>query len=126
MITALEPWLAPAGPQTYAVQMAKLMEFARTFDVKVPNERSAQKIYRETLGVLPADLLALAITRTIETWRWGNRLPMPGDIRATVRDDLARRRNDLSTLRIASSKAVLERRMPTLSEQIDVRLAARG
>ena len=122
MIRNLKPWLEPAGPQTFAVQLARLMEFARAFNAEIPSPDKAAKIYRETLGTLPADLLDLAISRTKETWRWGNRLPLPADIRATVREDFARRRLEMSKLRAMMGKAKSSHPIPTLAERIDARL----
>lgn len=122
-IQSLKPWLEPAGSKAFAVAMAKLFEFARTFNIQF-NSSKATEVYREALASLPADLLNLAIQRIMVEWRWGNRLPMPADIRGTVREDWARRNNEMFKLRVAERNARPAKRMPSLAEQIDARISA--
>lgn len=114
IIETLRRWLVQADPYTFGLQMARLFEFARSFGINVPNETSALKIYRATLEVLPPDLLTLAITRTVETWKWGNRLPLPADVRAMVSEELIRRRLDLTKAQTAQRKLF---RKPSKNEE---------
>lgn len=94
----------PATVQQYAQNMMKLIEFAGAFGLPCGDPKSAQAIYRETLADLPADLLALAITRLKSAWTWGNRMPFPAELRAMVADDLAARRSLLAKAQIAARK----------------------
>jgi len=93
--------LAPAGFEAMAVLVLRLLEFAATFGIKCPDQESAAAIYSDALSDLPPDLLSAAINRTVQTWQWGNRLPMPAEVRAAVTDDLARRQREKSRLELA-------------------------
>lgn len=76
------------------VAIDALFEFARTFEVKDFSEakvESAAKIYRKTLIELPPDLLELAISRIMASHKFGVRMPLPKEIRDTVKDELHER-----------------------------------
>jgi hypothetical protein len=70
----------PANPREYVTAVAKLVKFATAFGLPVGNAELAQEIYHETLSTLPADLLHLAISRTVKSFTWGNRMPLPAEI----------------------------------------------
>lgn len=82
--------LRPASPQAFSVMMDRLWQFAETFDMPTPKIEQASAIYTQTLGDLPEDLLEKAIDRIKAEWRYRS-LPKPGDIKATVAEDLAKR-----------------------------------
>jgi len=93
--------LEPADAKLFMVCMDALLEFGEVFGIKVPDQAAATRIYRDALSDLPADLIQLAIQRLRGTWTWGNRLPMPAEIREMVKDDHARRRLEHSRLQLA-------------------------
>lgn len=96
----------PAGTEAFAIAMDRLLEFAFAFGVKVPDRAALVTIYRDALR-LPSDLLDLAVTRAIGSWTWGNRLPMPGELRQLVGADILERERDLVTANALAGKFVL-------------------
>lgn len=94
----------PATVQEYARAMMALIEFGGAFGVPCGSPEAVQAIYRETLADLPAELLHRAVARIKSGWTWGNRMPFPAEIRATVADDLAVLRSNLAKARIALRK----------------------
>lgn len=58
----------------------------------------AAKIYATALADVPADLLALSLTRLQRDWKWP-RMPSPADIREAIKDDLGTRKLRLTRLR---------------------------
>jgi hypothetical protein len=108
-----EEAVRPASVQEFAVAMAELFDWIEMFGVvplpNNPDERCAKlaKIterYHANLGDLPGDLIAKGIKRTTDaaTFRV---LPLPGDIRNEVKDELMERRLILARLRLAASLA---------------------
>jgi hypothetical protein len=89
-----------------AVALRKLIDFARAFNIPTPSLETAMKIYTEQLADLPSDLLVAGVDRVMGSYQWGNRLPFPHEIRATVSDDIGARRLTMSRLRLALSAPV--------------------
>lgn len=93
----------PCGAKAFAVILDRLFAFGRAFGITNIHPEDAVRSYRESLAELPEDLVDTAVHTAISSWRWGNRLPMPGDLRAFVEDDFAERKSDLTTLRLLDS-----------------------
>lgn len=108
---------APCSPVEFARALDKLFAFAANFGIKA-DVASTTRIYRDTLN-LPADLLNLAVERTLRQWVWGNRLPMPGDLLKFVDDELRERTADYFTLRTAMGKADVSAINSTLAAKAD-------
>lgn len=83
--------MLPADYKEFGVIMDRLFSFAETFSVKDAGIRDAMRFYRETLDDMPPDLLVKAVDQTVRTYKYGHRLPPPGDLRAVVEDDLSAR-----------------------------------
>lgn len=95
--------LSPCDPKTFAVLMDGLLKFAETFSIRVPDVASLIEIYRGKVG-LPADLMNLAVERTKADWKWGNRLPLPGELTGMVVEEWGERERDLRKLQGALRK----------------------
>lgn len=95
--------MAPASFKGFAVAMKRMMDFGAAFGI-VFDPEAVLEIYRETLSDLPDDLLNLAIGRAKEKATWDRRLPMPGEIRRFVSDELAARNLRLNRLRYVRDK----------------------
>lgn len=93
--------LQPATPEALAVAIKVLADFGQTFGLPAPQIEAAIATYREDLADLPGDILLRAVKRVRAEWRWGNRLPMSGDIRKAAADDLAARGDKLRLLQAA-------------------------
>lgn len=91
----------PASIECFAVQMDRLITFARTFNLPKLDPAKATELYAETLKDLPDDLLEKAISETIKTHTDSFRLPLPGDVRARVGDLFQTRRKPLAKLEMA-------------------------
>lgn len=109
--------LVPAPVQVMAIELVRILDFARTYNVAIPDREGALAIYRESLADLPTDLLGLAVERIVKTWAWGNRLPMPADIRALVVDDLARRKLAMVRLTMLERQAARQPMTKPLSPE---------
>lgn len=83
--------LLPADYEAFNVIMDRLFSFAETFSVKDAGIRDAMRFYRETLDDVPPDLLAKAVDHTVRTYKYGHRLPPPGDLREVIQADLDER-----------------------------------
>lgn len=112
-ICELTVGLRPATTEDYARAMLALIEFVAAFGVPCPDPATVQSIYRETLADLPADLLTTAIARIKTNWTWGNRMPFPAEIRATVADDLSRRK-----LMLSHAEMVLKKPLPARKDNV--------
>lgn len=102
-IEAADSQLAPA-PATAVMPLVKdLLAYARAFGIQVeaPAITVITRSYAEALSHLPADLLVEAFRRGRASHRWGNRLPLPAELAATVKDELSRRRLIALRLRTA-------------------------
>lgn len=89
-ILGLASLLEPASPEAFAVALDKLFAFARAFNVPA-DAAVLTPLYRDGLVDLPSDLLVEAVARVTRSWKWGNRLPMPGDLRAAVEPEMFER-----------------------------------
>lgn len=89
--------LAPASSEEMAIFLGMLNETAGAlaWPQLLPG---APRIYVAALADVPPDLLALALNRLIRDWKWP-RLPTPADIRATIAEELSRRKLRLTRLR---------------------------
>ena len=85
--------------------LTKLIEFSLAFGIPAGDPEAMQRIYREKLGDLPGDLLMRAISRVTDKWTWGNRMPMPAEIRKLVSGELSQRVLLLTKARVALLKA---------------------
>lgn len=68
-----------------------LKRLSENLRIEVTDWKWLTQAYRDGLYGLPADLMALAIRRTVAGWSNGYRMPLPAEIRATVADNLDRR-----------------------------------
>lgn len=89
--------LEPASPLQFGRAILPLLEFGRQFGIKIPDPEGLIEIYLDAVK-LPHDLLAVAVSRAIETWKWGNRLPMPAELMALVETEMNERQLDRITL----------------------------
>jgi hypothetical protein len=105
LIAGFEIAVIPASDEVYVRALSKLIEFAYAFNIPCGDAAAVQRIYREKLSDLPCDLLELAIKRITDTWTWGQRLPLPREIRATVSDELKSRRVLCGRAKVAMLKA---------------------
>lgn len=87
-IWGLASLLEPASVEALAIALDKLLTFARAFNVPVSDRVTVAAIYRDALADLPSDLVVEAVTRATRDWTWGNRLPMPGDLRKVIEPEL--------------------------------------
>lgn len=96
--------MKPCDPKTFAVLMKNFLTWAQGFGVKVHDASVITASYRAKLD-LPADLMAVAVDRAMGEWKWGNRLPLPAELKGFVSDELAERVGDQLRLRTARLKA---------------------
>jgi len=104
-IDAQQALLEPADIKAFAVLVAKIFEFARTFGLANPDTEAATKFYREALSDLPPDLLQRAVSDVVREWKWGNKIPLPADIRNQVEAELTARKVMLVRLEMAEKRA---------------------
>lgn len=100
-IDAAQRLCPPASIECFAVQMDRLIQFARTFNLPNLDTATAAKLYHETLMDLPDDLLERAITETIREHKNHFALPLPAEMRARVGDLFQARRKPLAKLEMA-------------------------
>lgn len=102
--------LEPVTNAVFFEEIAGFVDWADLFGLaKLPDDprdrgRKAGtigRIYFETLSDLPADLLALALRRTMKHHDYSV-MPLPGDVRKQVRSELARRK--LIALRLETAR----------------------
>lgn len=103
--------LTPATVQTFAVTISELFEYAWAFDIgsfaglsedeRRKKTAAQSKLYREALEDIPADLLALSVKRIRTSWKWGNKMPMPADLREAISDEMAKRKSSLARPQMA-------------------------
>jgi hypothetical protein len=122
--------LEPVSQDGFYEEISELIEWAGIFDLmKLPNdlkERTRQitklaGMYRHTLGDLPPDLLHKAIQLTMQKHSW-SKLPLPGDVRSYIAEDIARRNLRLLRLKTAQMYARFEDPGPThpdLTKQVE-------
>lgn len=109
----VERTLEPASSAQMAVGIAKLLDFARAFGItnaEGAQVRSMAEFYRQGFDDVPGDLVLLACERASREWRWGNRMPLPADLKAMISEELGARRVVQARIRSAMMKAkVVER-----------------
>lgn len=119
-LTIVEQALEPASVRAFGVCMAPMIEWVQRFGVIPLAENKDQRRkqvadivsgYREPLADLPPDLLDDAIRETIASHRF-RALPLPGDLRARVQDELTRRHDLRRKMITAVSKATPSRNLP--------------
>lgn len=98
---AYRRWMRPGGPEPFAIAMDRLLEFAGTFGIPDDKAKSALGFYRDALGLLPADLMLLAVQRITTSWKRFQRLPLPAEITDMVTEELGRRRLELARIEYA-------------------------
>lgn len=103
----------PASIECFAVQMDRLITFARTFNLPNLDAKTATTLYLETLKDLPDDLLEKAISEIIRDHKSRFALPLPAEIRAKVGDLFQSRRKPLAKLEMA--QRALEKSQTTSS-----------
>lgn len=101
---------SPAGPKAKAVALADLSEWLDIYaPVPLPTEKG-ERLARVTaivqrlgkdLGDLPGDLLVKAVRSVTQSHEY-SKLPLPGEFRRIVADELARRTTALNRLRSAA------------------------
>lgn len=109
--------IEPADKKSWLVVMDRFTNWIERFGVvpvpttEIERKRWRQDLifdYRDALADLPADLLEEAIRQVMATARY-RVLPMPGDIRAIVADELRKRQDQLNRLTTAQ---ILSKRAP--------------
>lgn len=98
--------LRPATDREFAVCIERLFEYAQTFGLSGQNVASAVRFYHEAMDGVPPDMVAEAVSRCTRNWKWGNRMPLPADLREHLPDEYWERRR--AALNI--DRAVLMRR----------------
>lgn len=88
---SLETLMQPPTDRQIAVFMARLFRFAKAFSIPATSVQDATEFYRAVFSKIPADLVEAALTRTIDNWRYGSRLPLPGEIREHIDAEHGRR-----------------------------------
>lgn len=111
--------MRPAGPEARAVAIKKLLSFARTNKIEVPDPASTMQDYNHHLKHLPEDMLEKAVDSITANWKWGNRLPMPGDLLEIGKNELTKRAFHAYKVKMAISRKPPERGPVATSEQID-------
>jgi hypothetical protein len=99
----------PADKRAVAVALDKLWRFGETFGLwKRPATKEAvadaTRFYADVLAELPSDLVMKAVDEVCRTHKWGNRLPLPADLSATVSAEMSARKQELIRLRLAKAK----------------------
>ncbi len=116
-IEAYSHAVQPADKKAWLVIMDRFLNWIERFGVvpvpMEPTERNRWRMdlifdYRDALADLPADLLEQAIKQVMATARY-RVLPMPGDVRAIVADELRKRQDQLNRLTTAQ---ILSKRAP--------------
>ena len=87
--------------------MARVMLFATAYNIEVKSVTALASVYKDTLAVVPLDLLHQALKRMEKEWTWGNRLPMPAELLAYIPEFDARRGE---RLRLYTAKGLADQR----------------
>ncbi len=116
-IQAAQRQLVPTTSEIMTVEIRKLADWAKAFNVPAADLKTAAASYTEALKHLPPDLLAEAFRAIKAVHKWGMRLPLPVEILATVTAELTERRRLLAKLEIAKSCAVEPERGPPTAEE---------
>ena len=73
----------PATQTEFWVVMEPLFKLADTFGLPTPTTPAIQ-LYWQVMQDLPAWAVSEAVETLIKTWKWGNRLPLPAEVREQV------------------------------------------
>jgi hypothetical protein len=106
--------------EAFAVLVARIFDFARTFGLANPDAGMATKFYRDALADMPQDLLSRAVSDICREWKWGNKIPLPADLRNQVERELTQRKVDLSRLELVASRVVARSRQEPIAVQRNV------
>lgn len=108
-LTQVERSLVPVGNVECFAELGEMVEWADMFGLlKLPDDERERakksavlcRMYWESLGDLPADLLTLALKRT-RSGHGYSKLPLPADIRGYITEELCRRQ--LMAMRLATA-----------------------
>ncbi len=97
----LAPSVAPASREAIAIAADTLISFARAHSIQVDAKAYTASI-AENLSDLPSDLLVVGAKAILRSWKWGNRLPMPGEIREFMGKELQTRLAPVHRLQTAA------------------------
>lgn len=103
-IGAQRQLMEPSDVKSFAVIIERLFSFARTFGLANPDTRAATGFYREALKDVPTDLVDRAVSAVCRDWRWGNKLPLPADLRNQVSEEMTSRRVMLARMEMAAKR----------------------
>lgn len=106
-IRAAQADVEPASLEEFAVGMDGMIAWARTFDIKIENVKTLTEAYAESLGDIPADLLAYAFRTARAQHKYGMRMPLPQEIRKHITGIIADRKVVLRRLRNAQMCPVI-------------------
>lgn len=98
--------MSPPNPKAVAVALKQIVNFLATFGL-LPNENRESIIdaYRVALETVPTDLLGKCVHAATIGLRY-SRLPLPSDLIACVKDDLAMRQLVVLRLKTAELFAI--------------------
>lgn len=116
-IQTCEQLLVPSPPELLAVEIRKLVDWAKAFNVPHADLKAATEAYREALSTIPPDLLSQAFRDIRATHKWGMRLPLPSEIANQIQDKLTERRLLLGKLQMAKLCPVEESAKATEEEK---------
>jgi hypothetical protein len=102
IIEQAERAMAPASFEAFSVQMDRLLTWAQDFNLPATDVEALVRQYRELLGDLPANVLALAIHETLKTWSYRS-MPLPGDIRKKAAGEYER----IRTIKLRAKTAAM-------------------
>ncbi|MEN2980875.1 hypothetical protein P7L78_22040 [Tistrella bauzanensis] len=114
----IERLCAPASDEAAAVVMYDLVAWMQRKGLPVPGDGDGMAMlvadYVEGLADAPADLLAKAAGEIRRTWHWRT-VPLEGDLRQLIAEDMALRR--LAAMRLRTAASVLARPMAELGSR---------
>lgn len=90
--------LRPASSKEFMVAIDDLFKFARAFRLGNVDAESATGFFYEAVADVPIDILRVAVKSLIGNWRWGNRMPLPADLRASVPAEFGERKHALANV----------------------------
>jgi len=99
--------LVPASDAEFKKCVEQIHDYAKAFGIKVGNLNAVVKFYRIALQDVPAVLLAKAVKDVITTKTY-NTMPLPGQIREKIQDDLSAMKRHHSHLLSALKQAEKE------------------
>lgn len=102
IIAQAERAMVPASFEAFSVQMDRLLTWAQDFNLPATDVEALVRQYRELLGDLPAEILAMAITETLRSWSYRS-MPLPGDIRKKAAAEFER----LRTIKLRAKTAAM-------------------